>query len=239
MPSARMTSAAAAANRITSPCVIFATVGTTLPTRASLSVVSATSETRTSCPSPTSLMSYAKPNLPKRRHFISCESTAGVSASSLKGMPWSSQYESASRESARKTLPFDQLTAFGREPRSFSTVVPLPVPERPCSTSTQPRVGASPSAPTISAATASALLPSTSSLRTFSTGGFAARTPLATAIAMPAVSLSASSASRARMSSISRLANAAKTASVSNAAMIASDDVSSLCSSSASESGDG
>ena len=57
-------------------------------------------------------------------------------------------------------------------------------------------------------ATASADLPRTSIFSSGSTGGLAARTPLAIAILMPAASFSSSSASRFRMSAVSVFASA-------------------------------
>ena len=74
-------------------------------------------------------------------------------------------------------LPFDHVDAFGSIRFSLSTVVPLPVPLKPCRTRTQPLAGASPNAATISSATSSALLPRTSIFVSGSTGGFAATAP--------------------------------------------------------------
>jgi len=107
-------------------------------------------------------------------------------------------------------LPFDQVTALGSAAFTRSTVVPLPVPLRPWSTTTQPEAAQSPSASTMIPATSTALLPSTSIFFTSSTGGFAASTPLSTARRIPAFSLSSSSASRSMIACISRVAKSTK-----------------------------
>ncbi len=114
-----------------------------------------------------------------------------------------SQYVTASSVSARNTLPFDHDAARGSLACSLATVVPLPVPDSPCSTSTQPREAALPSALMIASDTSSAVLPSTSICFVGSTAGFAGSTPFSTAIAIPAASFAPSSASRPRMSCIS------------------------------------
>mmetsp|Transcript_35287 Transcript_35287/g.77627 ORF Transcript_35287/g.77627 Transcript_35287/m.77627 type:complete len:248 (-) Transcript_35287:286-1029(-) len=221
IPSARIVSAAPPANLITSPCVSLATVGMFLPTRGSLRVVLATSETSSSWPLPEMRMSNLPLNLPKCKHLTSSARSSGVRASGPKGVPFASQWLTASSVSERKTLPFDQLTARGNTDSSLLTVVPLPVPLRPCSTSTQPSLTASPSFSTISAATMSADLPATSILQTGSTGGSASTTPFAIASRMPAASFSPSSASRAMMPSISFCEKLANSGSDSNAAMMA------------------
>ena len=69
---------------------------------------------------------------------------------------------------------------------SLATVVPFPVPERPCSTRTQPDAGAVPNLAMISPATASADLPDTLISVTGSTGGEASSVPRATASRIPA-----------------------------------------------------
>mmetsp|Transcript_4893 Transcript_4893/g.10797 ORF Transcript_4893/g.10797 Transcript_4893/m.10797 type:complete len:224 (-) Transcript_4893:39-710(-) len=210
-----------------------------LLTRGSLSVVLATSETSRSCPMPLMRMSNLSLNFPNSRHFMSSARSSGVSASELNSIALAAQYETASSVSERKTLPLDQLTARGSVACSFATVVPLPVPERPCSTSTQPLLGASPILAIISAETTSADFPATSILHTGSTGGSASTTPLATAFFMPAASLSPSSASRARIASVSFCENAPNVTSAMNVAMMAFEVVSSPCSRSALLSGMG
>mmetsp|Transcript_49433 Transcript_49433/g.114247 ORF Transcript_49433/g.114247 Transcript_49433/m.114247 type:complete len:249 (+) Transcript_49433:337-1083(+) len=223
IPSARIASAAAPANLITSPCVCFATVGMAFPTRGSLSVVLATSETSKSWPSPWMRMSNFSLYLPKCRHCISSASSSGVSTSAENSTLLDSQCDTARSVRERKTLPLDQLTARGSTACSFATVVPLPVPESPCSTSTQPLDGASPRAAMISAATTSADLPATSILHTGSTGGSASTTPFSTACLIPAASLSPSSASRARIASISFCAKSQNVGSLTNVAMMVLD----------------
>mmetsp|Transcript_15276 Transcript_15276/g.30665 ORF Transcript_15276/g.30665 Transcript_15276/m.30665 type:complete len:201 (+) Transcript_15276:566-1168(+) len=159
-------------------------------------------------------------------HSIRLASSWGVRASGPKGMSFCSQCVTASRVSARKTLPFDQQTARGRAFCSLATVVPLPVPERPCSTSTQPWEGA-PSALIISAATASALFPRTSITLVGSTGGSASSTPLSIALVMPAASFWSSSASRSRIAVISAFEKVSNVSSPMKVAMIAFEEVSS------------
>mmetsp|Transcript_24317 Transcript_24317/g.82053 ORF Transcript_24317/g.82053 Transcript_24317/m.82053 type:complete len:268 (-) Transcript_24317:92-895(-) len=246
-PALRICSAAPAANLITSPWLIFAIVGMFLPTRGSLRVVFAISLTNRSSPMPLIRMSNLAPvrsapsnlppNLPKLRHLTSLASTAGVIASAENGTPSFSQWVTASSVSDRKTLPLDQHTHFGSSISSLETVVPLPVPERPCKTRTQPVLASAPSFATISPATWSADLPATLTLHTGSTGGFGSRTPRATASRIPAASFSASSSSRAMMPSISFLAKAAKVLSQAKAAMMAFEVESSPRFSSARESG--
>mmetsp|Transcript_23174 Transcript_23174/g.66462 ORF Transcript_23174/g.66462 Transcript_23174/m.66462 type:complete len:258 (-) Transcript_23174:72-845(-) len=236
-PALRICSAAPAANLITSPWLIFAIVGMFLPTRGSLRVVFAISLTNRSRPMPLIRMSNLPPNLPKLRHLTSLASTAGVIASAENGTPSFSQWVTASSVSDRKTLPLDQHTHFGSSISSLETVVPLPVPERPCKTRTQPVLASAPSFATISPATWSADLPATLTLHTGSTGGFGSRTPRATASRIPAASFSASSSSRAMMPSISFLAKAAKVLSQAKAAMMAFEVESSPRFSSARESG--
>ena len=147
--------------------------------------------------------------------------------------PCAPQYDTATSVSERKTFPLLQQTARASFCSSLATVVPLPVPLSPWRTRTQPFLGASPSAATISLATVSADFPATSILVTGSTGGFAGSTPRCTAMAMPAASFSPSSASRARICSISLFASVANAASSANSLMIAFDVLSSPRSSSA------
>ena len=99
-----------------------------------LSVVFATSETYRSCPSPLMWMSNLPLNLPKWRQLIRSASSAGVSTSVPKAMPRSSQRETASNVSERKTLPeWERAVGGGRwdlvripPPRAISARVALP-----------------------------------------------------------------------------------------------------------------
>mmetsp|Transcript_51151 Transcript_51151/g.95885 ORF Transcript_51151/g.95885 Transcript_51151/m.95885 type:complete len:282 (+) Transcript_51151:418-1263(+) len=221
MPSERIASAAPAANFITSPCVTFATVGMFLPTRGSFKTVLATFDTNMSFPKPFMWMSNLSSNLPNSKQLMNSCSSSGVSTSALNGRPFCSQWDTAKRVNDRKTLPLDQHTARGRAASNFATVVPLPVPLNPCSTSTQPLLGASPKRSIIFAATASADMPMTSILQIGSTLGSAGITPFATAICIPAANLSSSSWSRCKMPSVSFFEKSWKTASDLKAAMTA------------------
>mmetsp|Transcript_71309 Transcript_71309/g.183823 ORF Transcript_71309/g.183823 Transcript_71309/m.183823 type:complete len:295 (+) Transcript_71309:886-1770(+) len=227
MPSFLICSAAAAANMITSPCVTSATVGMFLPTRGSFSSVFDTFDTRTSWPQPLMRMSNLPSNLPNSRQGTSCLNSSGVRASGPKGMPCCSQCVTASKVSERKTLPFDQFTALGSTACSLATVVPLPVPLRPCSTSTQPSECAAPSFVMMEPATWSADLPRTSMVQVGSTGGSFGITPFSTALAMPAASFSSSSASRCWMPFVSASESELNRGSSSKASMMALDVLSS------------
>mmetsp|Transcript_1017 Transcript_1017/g.2167 ORF Transcript_1017/g.2167 Transcript_1017/m.2167 type:complete len:207 (+) Transcript_1017:584-1204(+) len=198
-----------------------------LPTLGPLSTVLATCETSRSNPYPLMAMSNLPSNLAKCRQLISSASSCGVSASRRRGTPICSHAVTASSVSERKTLPLDQHVARGSICSSLLTVVPLPVPERPCSTSTQPLPGLSPRHRTISAATCSAVLPSTSILVSGSTAGLAGMTPFSIAIRMPAASFSSSSASRRMIPSISACENWRNVASPSKTEMISLEVVSS------------
>mmetsp|Transcript_23717 Transcript_23717/g.60068 ORF Transcript_23717/g.60068 Transcript_23717/m.60068 type:complete len:215 (+) Transcript_23717:676-1320(+) len=183
-------------------------------------------------------MSQLSLYLPNSREPTHSASTVGVSTvdmsylpSAFVSRPSSAQRLVASSVSARNTFPLDQVTALGSIDLTRSTVVPLPVPLRPCSTKTQPEAALSPSTSTMSSATSLALFPSTSITVTGSTDGSAASTPFVIASLIPAVSFSSSSASRETMPSISVCEKARNGSYASNVAIIALVVVSSWLSS--------
>ena len=90
-----------------------------------------------------------------------------------------------------KMFPLLQVCALGSSSFSFATVVPFPVPDRPCSVITQPAVAASPSAAMISAAMASGVLPVTVILVIASTVISLGMMPFAIDLSMPSCGRSA------------------------------------------------
>merc|ERR1719424_1538282 len=125
-----------------------------------LSVVLQHSLTYRSRPRPLMCVSHLPLNLPNDSMPIQVARFSGV-RHALSNWPvvcW--QWVAARRGSERKMLPLDHVTALGSFDLSFSTVVPLPVPERPTSTITPPW-NPSPRAAIISSDTSSGVLPST------------------------------------------------------------------------------
>mmetsp|Transcript_11055 Transcript_11055/g.37629 ORF Transcript_11055/g.37629 Transcript_11055/m.37629 type:complete len:244 (-) Transcript_11055:438-1169(-) len=217
VPPSPILAAAADAKVITSPCVCSATSGMCLPMSAPLRVVLAMSDTLASMPSPDTRISHLPPCLSKESICMKLWSSSAVSTratsylpSSCGVMPRALQRSMARSVRHRNTLPLDQVTALGSAALTRSTVVPLPVPLRPWSTTTQPLCAASPRLSMRILATWSADLPRTSILLTGSNGGLASQTPLSTAILMPAASFSSSSASRLTIAAVSLRAKSMK-----------------------------
>jgi len=177
-----------------SPWVTSATVGIHLDILDSFSTVFSTSDTKYLRPSPSIFTSNAElsPNLLNSSIPKNSLNLSGFRASS-NGLPSASLQVTASSVIDRKMLPLLHVCALGSFSFNFATVVPLPVPDRPCKTTTQPFEGASPSFAIISLATTSASFPDTWTFVMGSTTTSSGSTPLSTASLMPLPSLSPSS----------------------------------------------
>mmetsp|Transcript_3767 Transcript_3767/g.14763 ORF Transcript_3767/g.14763 Transcript_3767/m.14763 type:complete len:246 (+) Transcript_3767:279-1016(+) len=180
-----------------------------LPTLRCFSVVFCTSDTSRSSPSPRMRMSYRPLNSPNDSMPIHVCKFSAVSTSGVSATPCCSQCVTASRVRDRKMLPFDHVLAPGSDAFSLDTVVPLPVPLKPTRVTTKPLPSCG-SCAQISAATWSADLPSTSTTWYAGGVGMAGKTPRSTAFWIPTASFWASSASRVRIDSPSRLAMSRK-----------------------------
>mmetsp|Transcript_48079 Transcript_48079/g.109212 ORF Transcript_48079/g.109212 Transcript_48079/m.109212 type:complete len:233 (-) Transcript_48079:216-914(-) len=207
-PSRPIRSVARAAKATTSPWVRSATVGMCRPTLGDLSSVLVTSDTLKSSPSPFTAMSHFPSAFVKLIIRMKPERLAGVRASSgSKSSCWkSSHHVTASSVRVRKTLPLLHVTAVGSRSLSFSTVVPLPVPDRPQSTITPPSLAAAPMSLMIISQTSCGLLPITSICMYAGGSSSSGSTPLSIEIWIPAWSFTPSSSSREMMSSASHSA---------------------------------
>mmetsp|Transcript_8234 Transcript_8234/g.12420 ORF Transcript_8234/g.12420 Transcript_8234/m.12420 type:complete len:205 (+) Transcript_8234:497-1111(+) len=204
MPSAPIFEMASEAKRTTSPWVTSATVGMFLDTFGDFSWVFWTSEMRRFRPSPVILVSNFPLNLPNssmpmneaKFSFVNAFTGSNPSQSSC-----CSHHVTASKVTLRKILPLDQhttcfLSSFSNFSLSLATVVPLPVPESPQSTTTPPPSPPFLTVPRISSATSSGLFPKTSTSMYSSGTNSGSNTPLSFAISIPFCNFDASSSSR-------------------------------------------